>query len=133
MPKETKAKEAKASKRTAAAKEKKVAAPDTGKKRRTRAKKDPSAPKRGLSAYMFFSQEHRKLVQTENPDASFGEIGKILGEKWKHMNDRDKKPYVEKAELDKKRYESEKAAAASGAKAALDDEDEDEEEEDDDE
>jgi len=131
MPKETKYKEAKTSTKRAA-KEKKVVT-DGKKPRRTRAKKDPSAPKRGLSAYMFFSQEHRKLVQSENQDASFGEIGKILGEKWKHMNDRDKKPYVEKAEVDKKRYESEKVAAASGAKAAADDEDEDEEEEDDDE
>jgi len=132
MPKETKSKEAKASKRTSA-KEKKAPAVVDGKKRRSRAKKDPSAPKRGLSAYMFFSQEHRKLVQTENQDASFGEIGKILGEKWKHMSDRDKKPYVEKAEQDKKRYESEKVAAASGAKAAHDDEDEDEDDDDDDE
>jgi hypothetical protein len=132
MPKETKSKEAKTSTKRAA-KETKVVVTDGTKPRRTRAKKDPSAPKRGLSAYMFFSQEHRKLVQSENQDASFGEIGKILGDKWKHMNDRDKKPYVEKAEQDKKRYESEKVAAASGAKAAVDEEDEDEEEEDEDE
>jgi hypothetical protein len=132
MPKDTKSKEAKASKRTAT-KEKKTAAPTDGKKRRTRTKKDPSAPKRGLSAYMFFSQEHRKLVQGEHPDASFGEIGKILGDKWKHMSERDKKPYVEKAEIDKKRYESEKAAVASGAKAANDDDEEEDEDEDDDE
>ena len=35
-------------------------------------KKDPKAPKRALSAYMFFSQDWRERIKTENPDASFG-------------------------------------------------------------
>lgn len=35
-------------------------------------KKDPKAPKRALSAYMFFSQDWRDRIRTENPDASFG-------------------------------------------------------------
>ena len=42
-------------------------------KKATKAKKDPNAPKRGLSAYMFFSQDAREKVKTENPSASFGE------------------------------------------------------------
>jgi hypothetical protein len=118
MPKESK-KDTKVSKRA-----------DDGKKRR--AKKDPSAPKRGLSAYMFFSQAHRKTVQEENPEAGFGmywftyrhwmvwsstnayfilgQIGKILGDKWKAMSDKEKEPYIAQAEADKKRYEKEKAA-----------------------
>ncbi|EMR08174.1 hypothetical protein PNEG_03347 [Pneumocystis murina B123] len=55
-----------------------------------RVKKDPDAPKRGLSAYMFFAQENRELVKTENPDATFGQIGKILGERWKNLSSKDK-------------------------------------------
>jgi len=35
-------------------------------------KKDPKAPKRALSAYMFFSQDWRERIKAENPDASFG-------------------------------------------------------------
>jgi hypothetical protein len=31
-----------------------------------------SAPKRALSAYMFFSQDWRERIKTENPDAGFG-------------------------------------------------------------
>ncbi|KAI8882466.1 high mobility group box, partial [Backusella circina FSU 941] len=81
-------------------------------KKKRRSKKDPNAPKRGLSAYMFFSQDQRATVKAENPDASFGQIGKILGEKWKSMDDNEKKPYTEKAEADKKRYEEEKAAVS---------------------
>jgi len=40
--------------------------------RRTKTKKDPAAPKRPLSAYMFFSQDWRERVKAENPDAGFG-------------------------------------------------------------
>ncbi|GAA5803626.1 high mobility group box domain-containing protein [Helicostylum pulchrum] len=85
--------------------------PEEDKKKR-RGKKDPSTPKRGLSAYMFFSQDQRSTVKEESPDATFGQIGKLLGEKWKSMSEEQKKPYALKAEIDKKRYESEKAALA---------------------
>lgn len=33
---------------------------------------DPNAPKRGLSAYMFFANEQRDNVREENPGISFG-------------------------------------------------------------
>ncbi|KAA8567384.1 hypothetical protein EYC84_010404 [Monilinia fructicola] len=41
-------------------------------------KKDPNAPKRGLSAYMFFANEQRDNVREENPGISFGQVGKNL-------------------------------------------------------
>ncbi|KAJ3072069.1 Non-histone chromosomal protein 6 [Quaeritorhiza haematococci] len=56
MPKETKTRSQKVSKKAG------------GKK-----KKDPNAPKKALSAFMIFSQENRKIVKEENPNASFGE------------------------------------------------------------
>ncbi|KAG4302971.1 hypothetical protein PCANB_000731 [Pneumocystis canis] len=74
-----------------------------------RMKKDPNAPKRGMSAYMFFAQENRELVKTENPDASFGQIGKILGELWKNLSSKDKQPYENRAKKDKERFETEKS------------------------
>ena len=40
-------------------------------------------------------------------------MGKILGEKWKELSDKEKKPYEEKAKKDKERYESEKASYAA--------------------
>lgn len=73
-------------------------------------KKDPHAPKRSLSAYMFFANDMRDSVRAENPNATFGGIGKLLGEKWKAMTPADKEPYEAKANADKKRYEDEKAA-----------------------
>lgn len=59
--------------------------------RATKAKKDKNAPKRALSAYMFFSQDWRERIKTENPDAGFGEVGKLLGAKWKELDDDEKK------------------------------------------
>lgn len=71
---------------------------------------DPNAPKRGLSAYMFFANEQRENVREENPGISFGQVGKLLGERWKALDDKQRGPYEAKAAADKKRYEDEKAA-----------------------
>lgn len=35
---------------------------------------DPNAPKRGLSAYMFFANEQRDKVREDNPGIKFGEF-----------------------------------------------------------
>ncbi|KAJ2664706.1 Non-histone chromosomal protein 6 [Coemansia sp. RSA 1200] len=79
-------------------------------KRGKRTKKNPNAPKRALSAYMFFSQANRATVREQNPTVSFGHIGKILGEQWKELSEADKQPYVKMSQADKVRYEQEKAA-----------------------
>ena len=52
----------------------------------------------------FFSQDNREKIKNENPDATFGEIGKHLGEAWKSLTDEEKTPYNEMAERDKQRY-----------------------------
>jgi hypothetical protein len=58
---------------------------------------------------MFFANENRDIVRSENPGISFGGVGKLLGEKWKALTGDEKSPYEAKAEADKKRYEQEKA------------------------
>ena len=40
---------------------------------------------------MFFVQDYRDRIKTENPDVSFGEVGKLLGAKWKEMTAAEKK------------------------------------------
>ncbi|RMJ20912.1 hypothetical protein PHISP_08216 [Aspergillus sp. HF37] len=87
-----------------------------------RKKKDPNAPKRGLSAYMFFANDQREKVREDNPGISFGQVGKMLGEKWKNLADEDRRPYEEKAATDKKRYEEEKATYNQQQQAAEEDE-----------
>jgi len=90
-------------------KPKRKAAEKAEKAPRAAAKKKGGAKgKRALSAYMFFSQEWRDRIKAENPDAGFGEVGKLLGAKWKELDEDEKKPYLELAAKDKKRVENEK-------------------------
>lgn len=39
-----------------------------------------------------------------------GQVGKVLGEKWKALDQKQREPYEAKATADKKRYENEKAS-----------------------
>ena len=39
-----------------------------------------------------------------------GQVGKLLGERWKALSEKQRAPYEAKAAADKKRYEDEKAA-----------------------
>lgn len=88
-------------------------------------KKDPNAPKRGLSAYMFFANEQRENVRAENPGIAFGQVGKVLGERWKALSQKQRDPYEAKAAADKKRYEDEKAAYQANSGNGEDEEEDD--------
>jgi hypothetical protein len=94
---------------------------------------DPLAGlKRPLSAFMLYSNNKRDKVKEANPDASFGEIGKILGEKWRGISDERKANYEAQAKALKDEYEKKKAAllAKAGKSAKVDDDDDDDDEED---
>lgn len=39
-----------------------------------------------------------------------GQVGKVLGDRWKALDDKQRAPYEAKAALDKKRYKYEKAS-----------------------
>jgi ABC-type transporter MlaC component len=67
-------------------------------------KKDPNMPKKPKSGYMFFCDEHRRVVMTKNKSAKMGEISKILGNMWKKMDEEEKKPYMDQAEEAKEEY-----------------------------
>ena len=45
-----------------------------------RAKKDPSAPKRAMSAFLHFSQSMRPRLRNTYPDAKNMDMSKMLGE-----------------------------------------------------
>lgn len=45
------------------------------------------------SAFILFSNDNRKNVVKLNPDISFGEIGKMLGQMWKGLSDKEKERY----------------------------------------
>ena len=56
--------------------------------------KEKEKPKRKPNAYMNFVKKIRPEVVKENPDLSFTDIGKRLGEMWRALSDEEKKKYV---------------------------------------
>lgn len=80
---------------------------------------------------MFFAIEQREIVRDENPGITFGswlflflktyfletltcrrllgQVGKLLGQRWKELDEVQRTPYEVKAAEDKKRYTDEKA------------------------
>uniref|UniRef100_A0A915E562 HMG box domain-containing protein n=1 Tax=Ditylenchus dipsaci TaxID=166011 RepID=A0A915E562_9BILA len=73
-------------------------------RKRKRAKKDPNAPKRALSAFFFFSNEKRPEVQQSHPEWKVGQIAQELGRYWKTLTEQDREIYDKKAAEDKERY-----------------------------
>lgn len=66
---------------------------DTSAKKSTRKAKstdDKPKVKRAPSAYIVFCTEKRSEAKTSNPDASFGELGKILGKMWGQLDEEGK-------------------------------------------
>lgn len=70
-------------------------------------KKDPNAPKRGKSSYIFFCVDKRQTVIDANPEMAAKEIIKELGSMWQNLNEKEKQRYVDQSVQDKKRYERE--------------------------
>jgi len=85
-------------------------------KKKKRAKKDPNAPKRSLSAYMFFVKDIRPDLAKKYPTEKVSEIAKRMGVKWGKLTANDKKKYDAKAAKDKERYAKEKKKYESGSK-----------------
>jgi len=69
-----------------------------------KAKKDPNAPKKPLSAFMIFSGENRSKILEANPGTSFGDTGRLLGEAWKKLNDKQREVFTKKAVDAKAQY-----------------------------
>ncbi|KAJ0397691.1 hypothetical protein P43SY_002397 [Pythium insidiosum] len=76
--------------------------------RKQRRKKDKNAPKRALSAFMFFSNDIRETVKREMPELEFLQVSSEIGRRWKQTTAEDRRPYEELAAADKKRYLEEK-------------------------
>jgi structure-specific recognition protein 1 len=75
-----------------------------------REKKDPNAPKRANSAFMFYAIERHPTLKEENPEWAFSEFGKALGTEWGQMSEREKVPYAKQNEKDRERYDWEMAS-----------------------
>ena len=85
-----------------------------GEKMKVKAQKNPNAPTRAKSSYMFYSEEHREKVtnslKKKNPNykgSLMGLVSKELGAKWKKLKPEQKKKYEALAQKDKERYQQE--------------------------
>lgn len=69
-----------------------------------RAKKDPSAPKRPMSAFLYFSLGKRKQLKDENPTMKNTEVSRLLGEIWRNATEEERRPHVEKEKEEREKY-----------------------------
>lgn len=52
--------------------------------------------KKPLSGFMLFSKENRAQIKEDNPDITFGQIGKKLGEMWRALSDEEKQAFKDR-------------------------------------
>ena len=69
-----------------------------------------SSIKKPRTAFSFFTKTRRVKIGEANPNASFGELSKLVSVAWKALSDKEMKTYRNMETKDKKRYEDEKAA-----------------------
>ncbi|CAJ1937734.1 unnamed protein product [Cylindrotheca closterium] len=74
-----------------------------------KANKDPDAPKRPTSSYMYFAKETRSEVVSKYPDAKPTEVTTMMGAMWKQLDAKAMKKFEKMAEADRERYAAEKA------------------------
>jgi len=69
-----------------------------------RAKKDPSAPRRPMSAFLLWSIGMRQQVKEANPTIKNTEVSKILGDIWKKCTYEERRPHIEKEKVEREKY-----------------------------
>ncbi|KAH9991626.1 high mobility group box domain-containing protein, partial [Russula compacta] len=82
------------------------------KKRRTVNKKakDPNAPKRAASSYIFFQNDLRQELRKQHPAISPTELMSRVSKQWAEMTPEQKAPYERLQAEAKQRWEAEKRA-----------------------
>ena len=73
-------------------------------KRNKRALKDPNAPKRARGSFVFFADEYRPRVVSDNPGIKFTDMGTELGRIWRALDPTVKQKYNDLANKDKLRF-----------------------------
>jgi hypothetical protein len=91
------------------AKEMETYVPDPNEKKKKRKQKDPNAPKKANTAYIFFVQSRVDAVKKAHPDYKMTEVMADLGQTWKALSEKEKKQFKDLAAKDAQRYEAEMA------------------------
>ncbi|XP_033855135.1 thymocyte selection-associated high mobility group box protein TOX-like isoform X2 [Acipenser ruthenus] len=88
-------------------------ATDIGKKAKTpkkKKKKDPNEPQKPVSAYALFFRDTQAAIKGQNPNATFGEVSKIVASMWDGLGEEQKQLFKKKTEAAKKEYLKQLAA-----------------------
>jgi hypothetical protein len=107
--------------------------------KKTRAKKDPNAPKRPMSAYLCFSMDARAKLKHEHPELKHPEeVMQAIGTMWEKIPDAERSKYTDKSERLKTEYAAKKQeylrerSGAPGIPKKLEEQEVEEDDEDDD-
>ncbi|KAF7222834.1 thymocyte selection-associated high mobility group box protein TOX isoform X1 [Nothobranchius furzeri] len=93
--------------------EKRPATADISKKPKTpkkKKRKDPNEPVKPVSAYALFFRDTQANIKAQNPNATFGEVSKIVASMWDGLGEEQKQVYKKKTETAKKEYLKQLAA-----------------------
>ncbi|XP_008332897.1 thymocyte selection-associated high mobility group box protein TOX isoform X2 [Cynoglossus semilaevis] len=93
--------------------EKRPATVDIAKKLKTpkkKKRKDPNEPVKPVSAYALFFRDTQANIKAQNPNATFGEVSKIVASMWDGLGEEQKQVYKKKTETAKKEYLKQLAA-----------------------
>jgi len=85
-----------------------------------RAKKDPDAPKRPMSAFLAYSKNMRGVTKQENLHLSNTEISKLLAVKWKEAPEDIRNNYITKEAVERETYKKAIAEWRANQKIILD-------------
>lgn len=66
--------------------------------------RDPSAPKRNMSAYLLYQNAMREEFKSLNPGMTFGQLAKYTSAMYSELPPTEKEAWVQRAEADKARY-----------------------------
>ncbi|KAM9844673.1 TOX high mobility group box family member 4 isoform 2-T2 [Aulostomus maculatus] len=69
-----------------------------------RKRKDPNEPQKPVSAYALFFRDTQAAIKGQNPNASFGEVSKIVASMWDSLAEEQKQVYKRKTEAAKRDY-----------------------------
>jgi high mobility group protein B1 len=74
-----------------------------------RTPKDPSAPKRPMSAFLAFSNKRRAGLKKQNPDATNADLSKMLSRTWKEAPQELRQKYMDEEAILRAKYKEEMA------------------------
>ena len=60
-----------------------------------------------MSAFLFFSQDKRRIIKDANPGMRNTEISRVLGGMWKKASAEERAPHIEREATQREKYKIE--------------------------